>query len=82
MPEYEELTPKEFEEKVQAESANKRGTAFSPILFQSALCALALLLLYILKLVLPDVYNGFRSWYDDEMERLVLIEYDDRIYPV
>ncbi len=82
MSEYEELTPKEFEEKAQAETSNKGGNAFSPLLFQSALCALALLVLYILKLVLPDVYNGFCSWYDAEMERLVLIEYDDRVYPV
>lgn len=79
MPEYEELTPQEFERQDETEKTVGRPHTFSPIVLQAAICALLLMLLYAVKLLIPDVYTEFRAWYDTEMERSVLIEYDAHV---
>lgn len=79
---YEELTPQEFEREAEMKKSDVVQPAFSLVMLQAALCALLLVLLYGMKLLFPETYTELRSLYDTEMERSVLIEYDDLVSDV
>lgn len=79
MPEYEEITPQEFEEE-QAKIKNaEHKSGFSWLMLQTWICVLLLAFLLVMKFLVPTVYSEICDWYNSEMERLVLIEYDDSI---
>ena len=79
MTEYEEITPQEFEEEqaMIKNAAHKSG--FSWLMLQTWICVLLLAFLLVMKFLVPAVYTEICNWYNSEMERLVLIEYDDSI---
>ena len=79
---YEELTPREFEREAEMKKSDVVQPAFSLVILQAALCALLLVFLYGMKLLFPETYTELRSLYDTEMERSVLIEYDDLVSDV
>ena len=79
---YEELTPQEFEREAEMKKSDVVQPAFSLVMLQAALCALLLVLLYGMKLLFPETYTELRSLYDTEMERSVLVEYDDLVSDV
>ena len=79
---YEELTPQEFEREAEMKKSDVVQPAFSLVMLQAALCALLLVLLYGMKILFPETYTELRSLYDTEMERSVLIEYDDLVSDV
>ncbi len=73
---YEQITPAEHEAEQQAAS-KPHGRAVSLTLFQAVLCLIVLLAALLLKSCLPTVYETARSWYDDQMQRSILITDND-----
>ena len=76
MPNFEEITPKEFEQERQSIHNSGFSFRFSWITLQAIICIFALCALLALKLFVPNVFEAFDAWYNMEMERSVLIEYD------
>ena len=75
---YEEITPQEREEEIQKEvRAPIRKKGFSLVPLQAVICLLLLLAALLIKFALPDLYADLRARYDAEMERSILITYDD-----
>ena len=75
---YEEITPQEREEEIQKDvRVPIRKAGFSLVLLQAVICLFLLLAALVMKFMIPTLYEDLRAQYDAEMERSILITYDD-----